>query len=123
MADDLTRLLRRTTRAAEGFPIFLAAVFARYRAAERIDDGELARRLAIDPQQLDALALCRRPRPDRFAQDVTAIATRFGADAGALAAIVRQVDALGAFVGASSANQVVAARDADDEPPAPEGES
>jgi hypothetical protein len=123
MSDDLTRLLRRTVRAAEGYPIFLAAVFARYRAAERIDDGELARRLAVDPDRLDALALCRRPRPDRFAQDAKAIATRFGADTGALAAIIRQVDALDAFAAASSSSQLAAARDADDEPPIPEGES
>jgi hypothetical protein len=121
--DDLRRLLRRTARAAEEEPAFLAAVFARYRAIERIDDAELARRLRVAVDRLDDLAIALRPRPDLFRQDVAAIATRFDADAGALAAIVRQVDAVAALAGDSSARLLAAARDADEDTPPPEDES
>ncbi len=116
MGDELTRLLRRTVRAAEASPVFLAAVFARYRAVEGLDDAEFACRLGVAVDRLDELAICRRPRPDRFRQDVSAIAARFGADPGALAAVVRQVDALETFAATPVPGLLAAARDADDEP-------
>jgi hypothetical protein len=120
MGDGLARLLRRTVRAAEASPVFLAAVFARYRAVEGLDDAEVAGRLGVTVNRLDELAICRRPRPELFRQDVAAIATRFGADSGALAAIVRQVDGLERFA-ATPAPGLLAARDADDEPTPAEG--
>lgn len=121
MDERLTRLLHRTARAAEASPVFLAAVFARYRDTEQIDDAELARRLGVAAERLPELALCRRPRPEAFRQDVAAIALRFGAGAAALAGIVRQVDALGAFAASAPPGLLAAARDAEEEPTA-EGE-
>ena len=115
MGDDLRRLLRRTAHAAADRPNFLAATFARYRAIEQIDAIELARRLAVPPVLLNELALCLRPRPDRFREDVVAIATRFAADAGELAAIIREVDAFDAMTDAAPGNRLAAARDADED--------
>jgi hypothetical protein len=123
MGDDLRRLLRRTARAAEDRPSFLAATFARYRAIEQIDALELARLLSVAPVRLDELAICLRPRADHFREDVAAVAARFGADAGALAAIVREVDAFDAIAEAIPANPLAAARDADEDGPTPEDES
>src|SRR5262245_59273956 len=115
MADDVTRLLRRTVRAAETSPVFLASVFACYRATKGTDDAELARRLGVAAERLDELALCRRPRAELFRQDVAAVATRFGADAGALATVIRQVDALEAFAVPGASRVLAAARGVDDE--------
>jgi hypothetical protein len=114
MADDLRRLLRRTARAAEDRGLLLAAVFARYRAAEGVDDMEMARRLGVTPDRLDEIAICRRPRPDRFRDDVATIAARFSADPAALAGIIRLVDALDAFAATTPRNFLAAARDAED---------
>jgi hypothetical protein len=114
VADDPTRLLRRTARAAEASPVFLAAVFSRYRAAACVDEAELARRLGVAVDRLPELALCLRPRPALFRQDVYAIALRFGADARALAMVIRHVAALNAFAASSPPRMLVAARgDAD----------
>jgi hypothetical protein len=71
-------------------PSFLAAWLA---AAPDGGDG-LIRRLGLDHRGRVSLALCRPPRPDRFAADVTAIARHLGVDAGALAAGLRETTAL-----------------------------
>ena len=71
-------------------PDFLAAWLA---AAPDGGDG-LARRLGLDHRGRAALALCRPPRPDRFAADVTAIARHLGVDAGQLAAGLRETAGL-----------------------------
>lgn len=71
-------------------PGFLAAWLA---AAPDGGDG-LARRLGLDDRGRALLALCRPPRPDRFAADVTAIARHLGVDAGTLAAGLRETASL-----------------------------
>jgi hypothetical protein len=71
-------------------PGFLAAWLA---AAPDGGDG-LVRRLGLDDRGRASLALCRPPRPDRFAADVTAIARYLGVEADALAAGLRETAAL-----------------------------
>jgi hypothetical protein len=71
-------------------PGFLAAWLA---AAPDGGDG-LVRRLGLDDRGRASLALCRPPRPDRFAADVIAIARHLGVDADALAAGLRETAAL-----------------------------
>jgi hypothetical protein len=71
-------------------PGFLAAWLA---AAPDGGDG-LVRRLGLDDRGRALLALCRPPRPDRFAADVTAVARHLGVDASALAAGLRETAAL-----------------------------
>jgi hypothetical protein len=115
MGDHRSRLFRRAARAAENRPGFLAAVFAWYRAVERIDEAELARRLAIGADRLPELSLCLRPQHDRFRQDVAAIAIRFGADVGVLASLIRQIDALDEIGEKEPKNLLAAARDVEED--------
>jgi hypothetical protein len=117
MGNVLSGPLRRTARAAESRPGFLAAAFARYRAVERIDEAELAHRLRIGGERLPELSLCLRPRPDRFRQDVAAIALRFGADVGALASLIRQVDAFDEIEEEDPRSLLAAARDVPEDAP------
>ncbi len=93
----LARMARRLAARLEGDPNTLASVFARYRAAEGLDDTALAAYFAIDPDVLPHVALCGRPREGLFQEDVTAVAERFGLDPGLLALLVRHVDALQEF--------------------------
>ena len=115
MDNEANPIYRRAAAMAELHPGFLASHFARYRAAERIDEAELACRLRIDVVQLPELSLCLRPRPDRFRQDVATIALRFGADVGALASLIRQVDALDEIAEEDPRSLLAAARDVWDE--------
>jgi hypothetical protein len=87
-----------------GDPDFLAAWLA---AAPDGGDG-LVRRLGLDDRGRASLALCRPPRPDRFAADVTAIARHLGVDAGQLAAGLRETAAL---TGLAAVGQVAAGVD------------
>jgi hypothetical protein len=81
-------------------PGFLAAWLA---AAPDGGDG-LVRRLGLDDRGRASLALCRPPRPDRFAADVTAIARYLDdVDADALAAGLREMAALTGLVAAGHA--------------------
>lgn len=91
------RLARRLAARLETNPDTLASVFARYRAAEGIDDAGLAAYFAVDPDVLPHIALCGRPREGLFLEDVTAVAERFSFDPSLLAVLVRHVDALHEF--------------------------
>lgn len=120
-------LRRRAAAAAASRPRFLAAALARFRAAEALDEADLARWLGIAPAQLPRLALCTLPRPDRFRADVEAIAGRFGIEPARLANLLREVDALAALDAAdvaSGAGLLAAARAREDDAvydaPAPE---
>jgi hypothetical protein len=76
----------------------MASVLFRYQTSERMDDQSLAALLLISPQQLTRLALCKRPTPSlSFAEQVQHLAAFSGAEAGRLAGIIRQVDALAAL--------------------------
>lgn len=90
-------LVRRAAAAAATRPVFLAWALARYREAEGLDDAGLAVLLRIEPGQLGLLGLCRRPHPERFGDDLLAIANRFGVVPDRLALVIRQVEALAAL--------------------------
>jgi hypothetical protein len=71
-------------------PGFLAA----WLAAAPDGGDELVRRLGLDDRGRASLALCRPPRPDRFAADVTAIARHLDVDADEFAVGLRETAAL-----------------------------
>ncbi|MER3439574.1 MAG: hypothetical protein C4346_19365 [Chloroflexota bacterium] len=108
----------RAARAAERRPAFLASVFAAYRAAEHLDEHGLARILKIPPEQVCGLALCLRPRPEFFAEDVQRIAERFHVAPQTLAEIIRHVEAVAAIqaAGMGEGQIAAAARDAEEAP-------
>jgi hypothetical protein len=80
-------------------PGFLAA----WLAAAPDGGGGLVRRLGLDDRGRASLALCRPPRPDRFAADVTAVARHLDVDAGELAAGLREMAALTGLAAAGHA--------------------
>lgn len=59
----------------------------------------VADRLGLDRPRLQRLLLCKPPVPSRFAGDVRALAEYVDADPAALAAVLREVDAVGALRG------------------------
>ncbi len=75
----------------------MAWVLAQYRAVEDKDDRLMAQTLDIDAFRLPHLALCKRPREERFRADIDAIAEHIGMDPAPLAEVVRLVDSLDAF--------------------------
>ncbi|GIW03496.1 MAG: hypothetical protein KatS3mg059_0116 [Thermomicrobiales bacterium] len=108
----------RAARAAERRPAFLASVFAAYRRAEHLDEQGLARILGIPAEQVCGLALCLRPRPEVFGEDVHQIAGRFHVDPHVLAGIIRHVEALEAMQPAiTGTGQIAAAARDAAEPP------
>lgn len=116
------QLACRAAAAAAMRPAFLANVLARFRTLEGLDDDGLARFLGLSRLQLCWLGLCRRPRPDQFAADIGAIASRFAIEPARLASLIRQVDALAALAEANRqpSGLLAAARDHDEPDPAPE---
>jgi hypothetical protein len=85
--------LELVVRGLRGDPEFLAAWFA---AAP--DQGTAARaRLNLDPDQWLRLLLCRAPRADRFAEDVSTVASSLDLVPTALAAAIRETTALTAL--------------------------
>jgi hypothetical protein len=66
----------------------------RHRRAERLRLAELARKLGLAMDGLVLLSLCRTPREDHFREDLEVICRRTGADATALAQVLRQEQAL-----------------------------
>src|SRR5437773_8746576 len=75
----------------------LAWVFSQYMSSQAISRAALAAELGCSEAVMTRLALCLRPRSERFADDVAAITAKFAVEAPALARIVRHVDALAAM--------------------------
>jgi hypothetical protein len=71
----------------------MAWALARVQAREGLSDEALAARLGLATVDLPRLALCLRPRPDQWAEDLAQIATRFSLDPEPLAAILSPVEA------------------------------
>lgn len=89
-ADDLTPVVA----AARGEPGMIAG---RVTAAGGHTERAVVGRLGLDRATLQKVLLCAPPAPSRFAPDVHAIAEFVGADPAALAAVLREVDAVGAL--------------------------
>ena len=94
MSDSPITSIRAAAAQATRRPDYLAWVFAQYADAEGKTAGELAATLGVTGSDLSRLALCLRPRPDHFAADIQAIATRWKTEPAALAQIVRHVEVL-----------------------------
>ncbi len=90
----------------------LAWVFSHYMASRGISPAALAAELGCGEAVMPRLALCLRPRSECFADDVTAIATKFAVESPVLARIVRHVDALEAMAvgGKTKRGMLMAAR-------------
>jgi hypothetical protein len=86
-------LLTHAARRAQDQPAYVAWALAQVRAREGLSDDVLAARLGIATVDLPRLALCLRPRPDQWAEDLAQIATRFGLAPEPLAAILRAIEA------------------------------
>ena len=79
-----TNAVERFARQLRQHPAFMAHALQQVMTAEQIDETTLARQLGLTPRRLTRLALCLRPRPDHFDDDVQAIADYTGADPDAL---------------------------------------
>lgn len=103
------RLIRRAAERAAQRAGFVAFDLARFEEVV----GDSASWLAIDHDQLDALALCRTPRRGlHFSHDVIAIASHVGIRTDRLASLLQLVDVLPAM------QDRAARRIADDQPAA-----
>jgi hypothetical protein len=110
---DLTLALERARRSAT----FIASLYSPW---EKAFGGTVADALASAPESLISLGLCRRPREDRWYEDVEEIAAACRLDAGALASLLRQALAAELMAGAAPVGHVVdgrllAARDRDED--------
>lgn len=149
MNDPLKRsaLFSRLTNLADRLqsdPTYMAWVLQAYSRTEGLSPERLLDRLGIDPDMLTRLAICKRPVADspQFAAQVVQIANYTAIDAGLLANVIRQVDALALLVKMRTAQEaptgnpasslslsglMAAARDRaeenKEEPTAPEGEN
>lgn len=96
----------------------LGAILGEYCRIEGVTREQLASELGCSTDLLAWLSLCRRPAPERFANDMLKIAERLQVEGPKLVQIVRRVDAVAAIRGASNPAEdaesfVVAARDRD----------
>jgi hypothetical protein len=92
--EERARLLQIAAARATIRPEFLGWVLARYAELEKLSGNGLRREWRVSTSDWFRLQLCLRPRPEAFLQDVTQIATEFDLDRGAIAAVVRRVDAV-----------------------------
>lgn len=98
----------------------LGSQLLRFREQEGWTHNQLADHLGLTPEGLDQLSLAGRPRKDRFAADVRAIAADSGVPDLQLMQLLRTVESRAAFVGSPAARRIVAAaRDHDDQTPSP----
>ena len=119
------RLLNLAAERAVERRHYLGWVLSQYMSSLAIPLAVLATELGCSEAVMPRLALCLRPRSERFVEDVSAIATKFVVDRAALARIVRHVEALEAMTvgGKKQRGMLMAARkrriaeaDKDDEP-------
>jgi len=108
--------LHVAARDATGRPWTLGALLQLYAEREHCTMENLAGELGCRPELLQRIALCRRPRDDRFAEDIATVASRFDVDPVALLRIARHAAVVGrialSIVGGAPA--LMAARDRDD---------
>ena len=88
-ADNLRSLFVR--RAIETNAPLLAAALSRYSDSQNLTWAELAASLGASEISLDRLACCKPPRPDRFEEDLAALAEASEIDASALRELVSKL--------------------------------
>src|SRR3712207_2038561 len=90
-----SEVVRRAALALEGNPYVLASTLAMYRRQHGLDETALAAWLGLSPEQLLALALCRRPDPadPRFPARLASLAEHVGCGVGTLAALLTETSA------------------------------
>jgi hypothetical protein len=76
-------------------PATVGYALARLRRAYRLTPEKQAAALGLTPLDLARLATLPRPRPDRREEDMAALSAAVGVDAGVLAELLRQAEALG----------------------------
>ncbi len=87
-----------------------------FREQEGWSHEQLASHLGLTIEALDRLSLAGRPRKDRFAADVRAIAAANAVPDLQLMQLLRTVESRAAFIGSPAARRIVAAaRDHDDQ--------
>jgi hypothetical protein len=93
--DQMAALAEHASQSQEFFGAFLFA----FQQQEKLGKDGLLRHLETTPELLTRLALCRRPVSDspNFIQEIRQISEFTQIDAGILAAILRQVEALDAL--------------------------
>ena len=90
-------LLKLAADRAGERPALLGWVLSRYVKGQNMTMGALLDELNCSASALWRLALCRRPRSDRFRDDVAMIASNLAINAAALLRIIRHVEALEAM--------------------------
>ena len=85
-------LLTHAARRAQDRSAYVAWALARVQVREGLSDEALAARLGLATVDLPRLALCLRPRPDHWDEDLAQIAIRFGVASEPLAAILHVVE-------------------------------
>ena len=88
------RLLQAAAARAATRPEFLGWVLAKYAELETMTDDALRHQWQLSTTDWTRLQLRLRPRAGTFLPDVTRIAAEFQLDRGALAAVLRRVDAV-----------------------------
>src|SRR5262249_3750307 len=109
-------LLKAFDRARKS-PVFVASLYA---AWEKAFGGPITSALSAEPDAVISLGLCRRPRDDRWLDDIETIAGAGRVDAGAVASLLRQALAAERMAAAPPVSQIVdgrllAARDRDED--------
>jgi len=84
--------LRRAQSRSTEHSWALGSVLDQYCRIEALTGDQLAALLGCSVDSLAWLALCRKPSPEHFMDDVTKVAERFHIDGAKLAGIIRRVD-------------------------------
>lgn len=116
-SSDDEMLTKAVRRAAKSSAVLLASLLGEWSRAFGADAGEA---LGLDRKRTDELALCRRPRPDRWLEDARHLAGEFGIAPDALISLLRAAEAAESFryahpQGDEVSGRLLAARDRDEE--------
>jgi hypothetical protein len=109
--------LSRAAERVRHSPLFVGSLFDSW---ENAFGSSIAGALDASPESVDALALCTRPRDDRWAEDIAEIARACSLDEGRLAALMRQALAVALLRTAAPVDEaldgrLLAARDRDED--------
>lgn len=109
-------LRRAAARAEMGGADLVATLVGHWRRA--FPDQEPADAIEGDADMLSRVALCRRPRTERWIEDVHSIARTCGSDSDRLIGFLRTAEAVEGLSASSPAEAVrlLAARDREDDP-------